>query len=154
MNCAKRICHLLYSIKNSVVSIVFGTLLIVSVAIAYFFIDFLSESQFYSFISGIVASVVATLVLRIADCYQNSVRAHTKLLSIANRFDLYFDLVIENYSLECESKRFQLWLYYNELCGESLNLVYKKDYYVLSKVLYDMVDSFKPETDVKTLRIL
>lgn len=131
--------HFIGSIKESFVSLIVGLLLFLVVSILSCFIRSPDTDQAVSFLAGIAASIIATLVFRVSERYLSSCHAYSKILSQANNIITYIDTDMKS-AIGAEIHKFKLWEMYIDICERSRSLSYKKDYLVIVKAIYNLVD--------------
>lgn len=136
----KKFMHLLWAIINSV-----G---ILSVSIALLFLSVLlvgkiEDGQVVSFFLGVLASIIATLILRISEKYANSLAASSVISNKIELMLLYIEEHIVTDKYDSKNCFYQLWRYYMEICEVSVGLTYKKDFKNVSCAISGLLKAIK-----------
>lgn len=139
MKILKKINHFLCSIKRSVPSLIIGTVLIIVVLLLLAKAD--NDSLSLSFVVGIIASVVATLLLRITETYSKSIEAFSAVLFRTSLLISFFEENINADNYYDQKFRERLLNHYFDICEKYESITYKKDYNKISKAIKGLIDN-------------
>lgn len=138
MKLGKRMKHFIGAITGSYVSIITGFALMLGALLILHVSPFQNDEQTLAFFVGIIASIIATLVIKISDRYFESISANSRIIKQVNLFITF----IENTQDKKDSEfRFELWKDYICMCDTSAKLLYKEDFYQISKAASDVIEA-------------
>lgn len=149
MKLHKKLLHLVASFKCAWISLTIGLVLIIFLIL--FLLKHDSNSQILAFFVGVIASIVATIVLRVSDKYTSSCLAYAKIFFYAEEIILFIDNNIKNNSYSVDECKFNLWQYYMLMCEESARLTYDKDFSLISVAVSNIISSINNKDDVNII---
>lgn len=139
MGLRKRLLHLLFAVRDSFSSLALGLLLLFIVVIGLRAVPTLNEVQEISFLLGIIASIIATLILKVSERYSSSCSAVSTILGEVERIATYIETVVVSDPLP-DIHKFQLWQMYMDICQKSESLSYKKGFSDVSIAVSNAVE--------------
>lgn len=150
MTLMKRFFHFLYAVRDSFSSLVGGLFLLLVAVVGLRAIPTLNSSQEISLLLGVIASIVATLILRVSERYSDSCSAMSAILGGVDDIATYIETVAIN-SPHFDIHKFKLWQMYVDICEKSQKLTYEKDFFEISKEVSGVVDAVYGRADKETL---
>lgn len=137
MKLRDKILHLVLSIKSCWVRIVTAIGLCGFAVCCVLNCD--SDSQILAFSLGVVASIVASVILSVSDTYMRSCLSWGRVLSHVEQILLFIDENITDDSYQAEECKYQLWELYIPMCQESVHLTYKTGFSSISKAIDEII---------------
>lgn len=152
MNLKQKLFYFIGTIKRSVFLI---SAIIVASGVGYWVLckscndNSSRNTQITAFFVGIIASIIATLVLKIFDNYLLSKQAHHNIIEKTN----IFIIRTKKYCNEInENNKLNIFEIYYEICTDSIQLSYKKDFAKLSSVMNDILVMINTNSNVKKMK--
>lgn len=141
MNYRQKAFHYIFAIKCSTISIIASLLLLlVVVVISAFLPQKIENGQVTALLVGIIASIIATLILKISDKYAESCRAYNSILRQIDEVCDYTNSNVERTEDgDLRKHRFPIWRIVTQIKTEAEKLTYEKDYNVLYIALKKLV---------------
>lgn len=134
----KRYKYFLGSLRASAVELCISMILL-AVACAFLVVfPGLSENQITSLLIGVVSGIIATLVLSIAGKYAESKRAYETIHALLNNVILEAKDCAKHKGC-CPDEVLSFGYNYTDMCRQSIDLTYKKDYEVVSVAMNKLV---------------
>lgn len=124
-------CHLFGAIKGSIVAIIVVAILM-GCCLLLIFAPIKCNSEVVSFFIGILASVIASIVLTVAEKYSRSCSTYMWILAQAEVFVSYVDTTYENILSDNKRYQFELWRFVVDLRERAKELTYTEDFDTLS----------------------
>lgn len=149
MKLNKKALHLIASFKSAWFSITIGFVLSIFLVLYLFGHD--GNSQILAFFVGVIASIVATIVLRVSDKYTSSCLAYSKISFYVEELILFVEKNIKDNSYNVDECKFNLWRYYMLICEESMRLTYDKDFNLISIAVNDIISSINNNNDIDVI---
>lgn len=140
-----------YAIVESYRTIIVSVVLILCVYLMFRISHSCSNDQRSALLIGIVASVIATLLLRIFDKYSESCYAFERILTKTELLITYIDTKVSTL-LDVDNNRFELWHQYVDICGEASRLTYKEDFYFLSGAISNVVEAVYGKKKIEDIK--
>lgn len=137
--------HFICAVKKSSVSMLVSVLLL-TVIWALFDRGSGAEGQVIALCVGVASSVISTLIFRIGDKYEHSLRASREILDKVKVFVEEFGKIrVEEIHMQKHMN--QMWDSYVKIARCSSALTYENDYNQLSEMLHKIINDM---TDEKT----
>lgn len=127
MKLARKCKHFLGAIKASLFGIIFCSLILLVIYIAYKTLICFSENQFASVIIGVLSSLIATVFFNVTAKYTDSIKAFKDIENIIENSCDYIKERVKKQAV-CDSDKAQLWSDYMRVCALSDRLTYLGDY--------------------------
>ncbi len=142
----KRVLHFLCAIKSSALILIVSVILI---SMSVFFIVLTDNSQVVSFFVGIVASVIATLVLKIVDKYEKSIATCCAISMEIERILIFYEENICGQAYDSKKCSSNLYQFYISICSKSIDITYLCDFLKISNTINNMIKLVKENKNIE-----
>lgn len=132
--------HLFGAIKGSIVAIIAVTILI-GCCLLLILAPIKCNSEVISLFVGILASVIASIVLIISAKYTRSCSTYMWILAQAEVFLSYVDTTYNNVQSNNKQYQFDLWRFVVDLREKAKELTYTEDFATLSKWFSKIIEA-------------
>lgn len=147
MGTKKSFLHFIYAIKQSLISLTIISFSIIFIVICN---NIIVNNNISSFLIGVTASLIATLICQIHDKYKNSCTTCNRLFNESQKVIDYLESTIsDNNTFLSKDKILNiLWTYYLNLSSLSFQLTYIKDYDNFITTFNEIITNIRNDNEI------
>lgn len=140
MGIHKKLQHFLSALKCSAIGLITIVILVLFCCLLFIYVPIENDSQIVPFFVGIIASIIASIVLNISSKYGKSCSRYMWILDQTEIFVSYIEATYKDMpNINQYRYRFELWHFVTNLREKASDLTYTKDFDALSRELSEVI---------------